>query len=98
MRTKLELLKVLRDNTKHFRTGLCGYIDYLRYIDIITDEESVQLLHYLTSINIKRTGYYWTTISYWDMAATSDENSPNVIANLKPRLEWINNQIKTLES
>jgi len=100
MRTEKELLIVLRDhletikkqneqnglNPNFIEYGFCHEIDVLQNIGVFTDGEQVDLMNYLDSHRPKRGKHYdhsHRNCSYWWTRTL-----------LKPRLAWLNDQIK----
>lgn len=88
MRTPKELFEVLRDNRELFKAGLCAYITSLYWKDLLSGMEADFLENYLL-INkpliakIRRKLLKFPNNRfYWKFGAW------------KPRLRWINRQIK----
>lgn len=81
MRTIKELLQVMLDNQRYFRTGLCGWSRELHWEEIINYEEYDLLCGFIKDNNPKNT-IHTLEIYYW---------KPREIT---PRIEWINKHLK----
>lgn len=89
MRSTKELLEVMLNNQKEFRSGLCQWSKSLHYSDIITCEEAIELISFieanrpskyssLSAYIYRNRGYYWEQ------------------GVIKHRVKWIKQQIKLL--
>jgi hypothetical protein len=91
MRTEKELLIILRNHLEHEASngipfGICHEIDILFAVDTITSKEYYVLQKYMRLHRPKRGKHYnpsYFTTPYW---------WPKTL--LKPRLNWLNDQIK----
>lgn len=90
MRTKKELFILLKDNKKLFKTGLCDLCKSLFYRCIIDIREYATLLYY---IKINRPKWYSRHYSIVIFFVRGFYWKPK---KWKPRLKWINSQIKKL--
>jgi hypothetical protein len=90
MRTPKELFEILRDNIHLLKRGLCVLVFTLWMRNIITHSEQRFLLHYIvtTKLFMKHVRMQYLNGShagyYWRCG------------KIKPRLKWINKQIKKL--
>jgi hypothetical protein len=78
MRTIPELLRLMLENKRCFRTGLCSWERHLFYQNIITEDESI-LLHKYREENAPENSiglFYWNAFM------------------IEPRIDWINEQLK----
>jgi hypothetical protein len=81
MRSIKELLIILKKNKDSFETGLCMLIDDLKFAGIITPAEQNRLNNYIDKNHPKNYDYY---PYYWEKY------------KWRPRIIWINKQIKKL--
>lgn len=75
-RSVKELLRVMLDNQKLFRDGLCSWVNYLRYSELITYEERLRLNYF---INQNKPTIVSKYSRYWFPKG-----------EIQPRLDWIN--------
>ncbi len=82
MRTIPDLLKVMLENQELFYYGLCQWVNTLRKKCIIETCEWGEMREYISKNRPDKND----TVYYWD------------IGHLKPRLDWINQQIEKFET
>ena len=88
-RSVKELLEVMLNNKKLFAGGLCSWVWFLYYYDVINLEEYMRLDVYIQEnrpsiFSSKDAFKHMTSLFYWKKG------------NIEPRIEWINKHIKKL--